>query len=157
MRPYPEEIIQALQRGMASHFAPELRSTYAQSQFGAAAMLVGIALRDADTTAQDLVTANAELRALLAEVESAVGSIDAARAEIGRAALTKTPSAAADLNLSTLRAEFDGLRTVFSELAPVIEPAGEDPGLAGLRDVRAKVYAWFAADARKRTVPLLNN
>lgn len=157
MRPYPEEVVQALQRGMVSHFAPELRSTYAQSQFGAAAMLFGIALRDADTAAQDLVSANAELRGLLAEVESALGSIDAARAEVGRAALTKTPSAAPDLKLSSLRAEFDGLRTVFSELAPVLEPAGEDAELAGLREVRAKVYAWFAADARKRTVPLLNN
>lgn len=157
MRPYPEEIMQALQRGMVSHFAPELRTTYAQSQFGAAAMLFNVALRDVDTAAQDLVTANAELRELLAEVEAALGSIDGARAEVGRAALAKMPAVAADLRLSSLRAEFDGLRTVFSELAPVIEPAGEDAALAGLREVRAKVYAWFAADARKRTVPLLNN
>ena len=28
MRPYPEEIVQALQRAAAAHFAPELQSTY---------------------------------------------------------------------------------------------------------------------------------
>ena len=113
MRPYPEEIVQALQRGVSSHFAPELRSTYAQSQFGASAMLFGIALREADTAAQDLVTANGELRALLSEVEAALASVDASHAQAGRAALAKMPAAAADLRLSSLRAEFDGLRTVF--------------------------------------------
>lgn len=157
MRPYPEEIIQALQRGVASHFAPELRSTYAQSQFGASALLFGIALRDADTAARTLVDANRELRELLAEVHEALAEIDEERAALARAALARMPAAAQDVRLSSLRAEFDGLRTVFCELSPVIEPAGEDPGLGGMREARRKVYAWFSADARKRVVPILNN
>jgi hypothetical protein len=154
MRPYSEEVVLALQRGMAAHFAPELRSQYAQSQFGAAALLFGIALRDADTAAQNLIDANRELRELLADVHAALGSIDERRAEIGRSALARMPAAAADVRLSSLRAEFDGLRAVFSELAPVIEPAGDDGEMG---EVRKRVYAWFSADARKRVVPILNN
>lgn len=157
MRPYPEEIILALQRGMSAHFLPELKSSYAQAQFMPAQLLFGIALRDADGAVQNLIDANRELRALLAEVQSALGAADRDDARAAAEVFSALPSPATDVKLSSLRAEFDGLRTAFSRLAPVLEPAGEDEGLAALRPIRRKVYDWFAADARKRAVPILNH
>jgi hypothetical protein len=64
---------------------------------------------------------------------------------------------AANIYLSSLRAEFDGLRQVFCELAPILEPAADDPALAPLLALRERAYAWFSADARRRSFPLLNN
>ena len=157
MRPYPEEIILALQRGMSAHFLPELKSSYAQAQFMPAQLLFGIALRDANTAAQDLIDANRVLRALLAEVQSALGAVDRDDARVAVEVFGTLPAPATDVKLSSLRAEFDGLRMVFSRLAPVLEPAGEDEGLVALRPIRRKVYDWFSADARKRAVPILNN
>ncbi len=157
MRPYPEEIILALQRGMSAHFLPELKSSYAQAQFMPAQLLFGIALRDADGAAQNMIDANRELRALLAELQSTLGAVDRDDARVAGGVFATLPSPAADVKLSSLRTEFDGLRTAFSQLAPVLEPAGEDDGLAALRPIRRKVYDWFSADARKRTVPILNN
>lgn len=157
MRPYPEEIILALQRGMSAHFLPELKSSYAQAQFMPAQLLFGIALRDADGAAQNLIDANLELRGLLSEVQSTLGGVDRDDARAAASVFATLPAPAVDVKLSSLRAEFDGLRTAFSRLAPVLEPAGEDDGLVALRPIRRKVYDWFSADARKRTVPILNN
>lgn len=157
MRPYPEEVVAALQRGMVSHFAPELQSSYAQSQFGAGAMLFGVALRDANTAAQDLVDANAALRELLADVGTALKASDAPDAPAAAGVAGRLPEAAPDVRLSSLRAENDALRAIFCELAAIIERAGDDGALVALAPVRGRVYAWFSAEARKRTVPLLNN
>jgi hypothetical protein len=157
VRPYSEEVVQALQRAMAAHFLPELKSSYAQSQFGAAAMLFGIALRDADSAVQDLVDANAQLRELLADAGVALSAIDDDRAKAALATVAALPARAGDLRMSSLRAEYDGLRDAFSRLAPVIEPAADDPALGPLAPVRQRVYAWFSSDAARRTVPLLNN
>lgn len=157
MRPYPEEIIQAIQRGISAHFLPELKSSYAQAQFMPAQLLFGIALRDANTAAQDLVDNNQALRALLSDFEAGLDLIDSADVSHARAVLAGLPSHAADIKLASLRAEFDGLREAFCTLAPMLEPAGEDPKLAPLSSVRERAYAWFAADAKKRTVALLNN
>jgi hypothetical protein len=142
---------------MAAHFLPELSSSYAQSQFGAGSMLFGIALRDHDTAAQDLRDANAALRELLGQIDEALAQIRGDAAAAGHAAIAAVPPAAPDVRLSSLRAEFDGLRQAFCALAPLIEPAGDDPGLAPLASARAKAYAWFSTDARRRSVPLLNN
>lgn len=157
MRPYPEEVIQALQRGMASHFLPELKSSYAQAQFMPAQILFGVALRDFDAAAQDLLDANHALRALLADVHTALAEIDHKDARAARDTLAALPASATDIRLSSLRAEFDGLRALFCKLAPVLEPAVDDPDLAPLVPVRKQIYAWLSADARKRTVPILNN
>lgn len=157
MRPYPEEIVLALQRGMSAHFLPELKSAYAQAQFMPAQLLFGIALRDADAAAQNLIDANRELRALLDDVKPALATIDRDDARAALNVFDNLPQPAQDVKLSSLRAEFDGLRQAFCDLAPVLEPAGEDAALAALQPARTKVYAWFAADARKRTVPILNN
>ena len=157
MRPYPEEIILALQRGTSAHFLPELKSSYAQAQFMPAQLLFGIALRDANTAAQDLVDANRELRALIADVSAALAAIDRPDAAAAREVAGGLPPAAADIKLSSLRAEYDALRSIICNLAPVIEPAGDDATLAPLADARKRIYAWFSADATKRAVPILNH
>jgi hypothetical protein len=157
VRPYPEEIVQALQRAAGAHFAPELTSTYAQSQFGVGAMLFGIAVRDADSAAQDLVDANTALRGLLSDINQALPAVDHPAADSARNALAALPLPAGDLRLSSLRAEFDGLRETFVKLAPILEPAADEPALAPLAPLRERAYAWFSADARRRSFPLLNN
>jgi hypothetical protein len=157
VRPYPEEIVQALQRAAGAHFAPELTSMYAQSQFGVGSMLFGIAVRDSNTAAQDLVDANRDLRALLADFDTALAASEHPGAVKGRHAIAVLPPPATDIRLSSLRAEFDALRQAFSDLAPLIEPAAEDPTLAPLESLRERTYAWFSADARRRSFPLLNN
>lgn len=157
MRPYPEEVIQALQRGVATHFFPELTSSYAQAQFMPAQMLFGIALRDFDSAAQDLTDANRELRDLLADIDAGLAQIDRDDARKARVTLSHLPQPASDIRLTSLRAEYDGLRQAFCGLAPLIEPAPDDRALAALTPVRERVYAWFSADARKRSIPLLNN
>ncbi|MBI5289761.1 MAG: hypothetical protein HY873_12385 [Chloroflexi bacterium] len=157
MRPYPEEVFLALQRGVATHFFPELTSSYAQAQFMPTQMLFGIALRDFDTAAQDLTDANRELRALLADIDAGLAGIDRADAREGRARVARLPERAADIRLTSLRTEYDGLRQAICDLAPLIEPAADERALAPLAPVRESVYAWFSADARKRSIPLLNN
>jgi hypothetical protein len=142
---------------MVAHFAPELTSTYAQSQFGVASMLFGIAVREADTQAQVLVDANRDLRGLLAEIEAALPAISDKRADQAGNVFASLPAPAADLRLSSLRAEFDGLRQAFCSLVPLLEPAAADPALAPLAGLRERTYAWFSADARRRSFPLLNN
>ena len=157
MRPYPEEVIQALQRGVASHFFPELTSAYAQAQFMPAQILFGVALRDFDAAAQNLLDANRELRSLLEQVAAALALIEREDARSARELSAMLPAPSADVRLASLRAEFDGLRDIFCKLAPLIEPASADPELVPLAAVRREVYAWFSADAKKRTVPILNN
>jgi hypothetical protein len=154
MRPYPEEVVQALQRGLTAHFLPEVTSAYAQAQAMPAQMLFGIALRDFDSAAQDLIDANRGLRALLADLDAALALVDRDDARRARAPL---PAPAADVRLASLRAEYDALRQVICDLTPFIEPAADDPALAPLTDVRGRIYTWFSADARKRSIPLLNN
>jgi len=157
MRPYPEEIVLALQRGFAAHFLPELKSSYAQAQFMPAQMLFGIAVRDFDTAAQDLVDANRDLRALLADLDAALAHVDRDDARRARQSLAGLPASAADVRLASLRAEFDALRQIFCDLTTLVEPAAGDPALAPVAPLRARIYAWFSADARKRSIPLLNN
>ena len=157
MRPYPEEIVQALQRGLAAHFLPELSSSYAQAQAMPAQMLFGIALRDFNTAAQDLLDANRELRGLLATFDDALAQVDRDDVRRARQSLAALPPPAADVRLTSLRAEYDALRQVFCDLAPLIEPAADDPALAPLVPPRDRIYAWCTADARKRSNPLLNN
>lgn len=157
MRPYPEEIVQALQRAAGAHFAPELTSTYAQSQFGVGSMLFGIAVRDANTAAQDLVDANRALRALLSDISGALSTVQHPDASVALDVLAALPPPASNLHLSSLRTEFDALRDAFCRLAPILEPAAEDPALAPLAPLRERTYAWFSADARRRSFPLLNN
>ena len=132
-------------------------SAYAQAQFMPAQILFGVALRDFDAAAQNLLDANCELRALLEQVAAALALVDRADARSARTLLASLPIAAADVRLASLRAEFDGLRDIFCKLAPLIEPAADDPDLAALAAARREVYAWFSADAKKRTVPILNN
>lgn len=157
MRPYPEEIVQALQRAAGAHFAPELQSTYAQSQFGVGSMLFGIAVRDANTAAQDLLDANRDLRAILADIDGALQVTNHPGAGPGREAIAALPPPAPDIRLTSLRTEFDALRQAFTALAPLIEPAAEDAALAPMAPLRERTYAWFSADARRRSFPLLNN
>jgi hypothetical protein len=150
-------LIKAIQTGIGAFFAPELQSLYAQSQMAVGMTLFGIALRDYDSAVPDLVEANAQLRSLLAEATAALAQIerDGGRAEL--ASIPALPEPAASMRLSALRAEHDGLRAAFCALAPIIEPAADEPALAPLRPVRAALIAWLAADSKKRVVPILNN
>jgi hypothetical protein len=157
VRPYPEEIILALQRGVSAHFLPELKSAYAQAQFMPAQLLFGIALRDANTAAQDLVENNLALRSLLADVADGLTGIDRDDARAAATALAALPPTAPDIRLTSLRTEFDALRQAFCDIAPLLEPAADDPALAPLRSVRDSAYLWFSTDARKRAIPILNN
>ena len=62
MRPYPEEVLRAIQSGIVAHFAPEVESTYGKAQFAFSMMLFTIALRDYDSAVPDLLEANGTLR-----------------------------------------------------------------------------------------------
>jgi hypothetical protein len=156
MRPYPEELLRALQAGVQAHFAPELRSTYAQAQLAFSMLLFMVAQRDYDTAVPDLIDANRSLRDILAETRDALPRIEGDAASSARHALRELPPAAPTLRLSDLRAENDALRAALAALAPVIEPAADDPALAPLRDVRAKVFGYLTQDARRRIVPILS-
>jgi hypothetical protein len=139
-----------------AHFVPELRSTYAQAQFGFSMLLFMIAQRDFDTAVPDALAANARLRALLEEARDALGRVDAAGAADAQTRLATLPPAAETLKLSDLRREHDALRAAIGGLAPLIEPAADVEPLAPLREVRARLFDELAADARSRTVPILS-
>ena len=155
MRPYPEEVLKAIQAGVASHFAPELDSTYAKAQFAFSMLLFTIAQRDYDTAVPDLIEHNRNLRALLADASQVLQPIDDERATHARQALDTLPPPAGSLKLSDLRREREALRGAVCALVPVIEPAADDPALASLRDFRAKIFAYLSADSKKRVVPIL--
>jgi hypothetical protein len=156
MRPSPDDVIRALQTGVATHLAPELKSSYAQAQFAFSMLLFTIVQRDYDTAVPDLIEGNAALRAILGEATAALKTIDRDDARAAAVTLAALPERAAGLRLSVLRAEHDGLRAAVSTLAPVIEPAGDDDGLAALRPMRERLYAWLSADAKRRSVPILS-
>jgi len=155
MRPYPEEIQRAVQMVMMSHFAPELTSAYSQRELGIVMLLFSIIQRDYDTAVPDLIEQNAKLRELLDDASRALAALDRDDARAGREAIAALPVVTDSLRLSVLRAEHDALRGALSSLAPLIEPAADDPSLAPLREVRAKVFAHLAADAKRRSVPML--
>ncbi len=167
MRPYPEEVLRAIQSGIVAHFAPALTTKYGQAQFAFSMLLFGIVARDYDSAVPDLLDANRALRDLLAEAALAVGEIDSGTTAAGangvdaaaiayaRDLLGALPAQAATLRLSALREEHDALRTVVAQLAPLIEPAGDLPHLAPLAPARERMYAWFSADARRRIFPIL--
>jgi hypothetical protein len=156
MRPYPEEVLRAIQTGVSSHFAPEVKSAYGQAQFAFAMLLFTVVQRDYDSAVADLVDANRALRDLLASAHDALGSIvrDDARAACDAAAALPPP--AASLRLSALRAENEALRAIVSALTPVVEPAADDPALAPMKPVRAAIYAHLAADAKRRAFAILS-
>lgn len=156
MRPWPEEVLRAIQTGITTHLAPELQSNYARSQFAFGMMLFGIVQRDYDTAVPDLIEANRTLRSLLSDASDALGQIsrDDAQTVIGEIAGIAPPTDS--LRLSALRAENDALRAVLGRLAPLIEPAEDVEELAPLRPVRKAIYAHLSADASKRTVPILS-
>ncbi len=156
MRPYPEEVLRAIQTGVTAHFAPELKSSYGQAQFAFSMLLFTIVQRDYDTAVPDLVDANHALRDLLASAHDALGSIDRGDARAARAAAGALPPPAPSLRLSALRFENEALRTIVSTLTPVIEPAADDPTLAPMKLVRAAIYAHLAADAKRRIFPILS-
>jgi hypothetical protein len=155
MRPYPEEVIRAIQGGVAAHFAPELRSTYSQAQFAFSMMLFTIAQRDYDTAVPDLLDANTSLRTILADAANALETVDRDDARSARAALAALPAAAGSLRLSELRKDNDALRDAVCKLVPLIEPADDVAELAALRPARAAIYAYLLEDARRRVVPIL--
>jgi hypothetical protein len=155
VRPYPEEVLKAIQTGVMSHFLPELQSSYAKAQLTFAMLLFTIAQRDYDTAVPDLVADSDALRRLLVETEAALAQIGGDAAAIARASIRSAPQASGSLKLSELRRENEALRAVIAGMAPLIEPAADHASLAPLRDVRAKVFDYLKADARKRIVPIL--
>lgn len=155
MRPYPEDVLKAIQTGIGAHFAPELQSTYAKAQFAFAMLLFTIAQRDYDTAVPDLIEHNRELRALLDDARNALAGVQHAAAAPAREGLDALPSPTASLKLSDLRAEREALRGAICALAPLVEPAEEDPALAPLREIRTRLYAYLTADSRRRIVPIL--
>ena len=156
MRPHPEELVRILQTGVLSHLAPELQSSYAKAQFGFGMLLFGLATRDADTAVPDLLDENRTLRALLEDAHAALAHVEGEHARDAVAAIDALPAATDSLRLSALRAENDALRAALAGIAPLVEAAGDDPGLLPLRDVRVQVYDHLKAAARKRIVPILS-
>jgi hypothetical protein len=155
MRPYPEEILRAIQSGVVAHFAPELTSNYAKAQFGFSMLLFGIATRDFDAAVPDLLEANQALRSLLADAGAALAGIEREDAAAAHGAIAQLPRPTDSLWLSALRTDNDAVRAVISQLAPLIEAAADDPALAALAPFRAAIFAYLSADARKRMVPIL--
>jgi hypothetical protein len=156
MRPYPEEVVRAIQSGVMTHFAPELTSTYAQAQLAFGMLLFAIVQRDYDTAAPDLIAASAALRDLLASADAGLALIDTEDARTAREAIAAIPGHAVSLRLSDLRAEDEALRDAVGKLAPLVEPAADVPALAPLRPVRASMCEWLAADAKRRIFPILS-
>lgn len=155
MRPYPDEVLRAIQGGIIAHFAPEVQSTYGKAQVAFSMLLFGVAQRDYDSAVPDLLDENRRLRALLADAATALASVDRDDARSVRDTIAALPETTASLRLSDLRAEQSTLRTAIAALAPLIEPAADDAPLAALRDVRSAIFAYLLEDARKRTVPIL--
>lgn len=155
MRPYPEEVVRAIQAGIAAHFAPELQSTYSQAQFAFSMILFGVVQRDFDTAVPDLIDDSKKMRDLFAQVSAALDGVEPSRAAAAREVIAALPEPAGSLRLSALRAENEGLRTAIGKLAPVIEPAADVPGLAVLRPARQAMFAYLLADAQRRIVPIL--
>ncbi|MHB8683550.1 MAG: hypothetical protein ACYC9X_04390, partial [Dehalococcoidia bacterium] len=143
MRPYPEEVLRAIQAGIMAHFAPEVRSAYGQAQIAFSMLLFMVAQRDYDSAVPDLIDANRALRGLLADADAALADVQRDDARAARERLAVLPGAGASLRLSDLRAEHEALRGALAGLAPLIEPAADD---AALRAVRAAVFAYLAAD-----------
>ncbi len=156
MRPYPEDVLRAIQTGIGAHFAPEVKSAYGQAQFAFSMLLFTLVQRDYDTAVPDLVDANAALRALLADAATALAAIDRADARAAGEAVAALPPPAPSLRLSALRAENEALRAIICSLTAVIEPAADDPTLATLQPVRRAIYAYLSADAKRRIFPILS-
>lgn len=155
MRPYPEEIHKAVQLVMMSHFAPELTTAYSQRELGIVMLLFQIAQRDYDTAVPDLIEQNRVLRELLTATSEALAKVDRDDARGAREGIAALPGRADSLRLSALRAENDALRGAISSLAPLIEPAADDPSLGALRDARLRIYEHLRDDAKRRAVPML--
>ena len=145
MRPYPEEVLRAIQSGVMAHFAPELTTPYAQAQFAFSMILFAIVQRDYDTAVPDLVDANTALRDLLASAATAIASLDRDDARAARDAVAALPPPAAALRLSALRAENEALREAVCKLTPLVEPAADVPELAPLKSVREQLFTWLSA------------
>ncbi len=156
MRPYPEEVLRAIQSGVMAHFAPDLQSNYGRAQFAFSMLLFNIAMRDYDSAVPDLIEANRALRELLTESRTALTTIGSADARDAITHLDAIPPPTPSLKLSDLRAENDALRSAIVALSPLIEPAADNSSIAPLKDVRGKLYAWLAADAKKRSFPILS-
>jgi len=155
VRPYPEEVLRAIQTGVTTHLMPEVQSSYAKAQFAFSMLLFTIAQRDLDTAVPDLLETNAALRKLLGDTSAALRAIDSNEARTGIEAIAGLPTPTESLRLSHLRADNDALRAVLSSLAALIEPAADDSELAPLRGVRTAIFAHLSADARRRIVPIL--
>jgi hypothetical protein len=156
MRPYPEEVLKALQAGVGAHFAPELSSNYARAQFAFSMLLFMVIQRDYDSAVPDLIEANAALREMLGEASASLATIPRDDARTALRSLSVLPEPAASLRLSALRSENEALKAGVSSIAALVERAADEDELEPLRAVRTKMYAWFAADARKRIVPILS-
>jgi len=155
MRPYPEEVYRAIQNVVLQHFAPELQTPYSQREAGIVALMFGIASRGRDTEVPDLIEENRALRQILGQAASALAGIERPDAAAAREALATLPRTETSLKLSDLRRENEALRAALAALAPLIEPAAEDPALAPLRPVRDATFAHLKADAQRRQVPML--
>ncbi len=156
MRPYPDEVLRAIQSGIMAHLAPELTSTYASAQVAFAMMLFSIALRDYDTAVPNLLEANEALRSLLHDATSALSGMDSDHARRVQQIIADLPPSSSSPALSALRAEHDALRSGVAALAPLIEPASDIDALATLRPVRTAIFSWLKADAQRRVVPILS-
>lgn len=156
MRPYPDEVLRALQAGVAAHFAPELQSSYAKAQFAFSMLLFSVVARDYDTAVPDLVEANRAVRAILDDATPALAKIASEDARDLRDAIAALPPPATSLTLSDLRAEDLALRGALARLASLAEPAADDPALAPLRETRSKIIARITEDAKRRVVPILS-
>ncbi|MBF6600796.1 MAG: hypothetical protein IVW36_09840 [Dehalococcoidia bacterium] len=155
MRPYPDELLRALQAGIMAHFAPEVQSTYGKAQIAFAMLLFGVVQRDYDRAVPDLIDENRRLRGLLDAAAVALAALDGDAVRAARGRIAALPPATPSLRLSDLRAEHALLRSEIAGLAPLIESAADDPSRAPLRDVRASIYAYLIEDAKKRAVPVL--
>lgn len=156
MRPYPDEVLRAIQSAMGAQFAPEIQSTYGKAQVAYASLLFILAQREYDSAVPDLIDENMRLRGLLADAGVALASVEGEAADAGRGTLDALPEPAASLRLSDQRRERDGLRAAIAALAPVVEPADDEPSLAPLREVRRSIFAYLAEDAQKRSFPILS-
>jgi hypothetical protein len=155
VRPYPDEILRAIQTATMAHFAPEVESTYGKAQLAFSMLLFGIAQRDYDSAVPDLIDENRRLHALLADAGTALAGLDRDDARAARERIDGLPPRTSSLRISDLRTEQAALRQAIAELAPLIEPAADDASLVALREVRSAIFAYLLEDAKKRSVPIL--